>query len=309
MTCILGGRWIYQYWASDKSGVYKGNLLVHKKGTRGIYGIINPNQMNDYMFLDFSDFMQNEHIEKTSIPIIEDNVIYIIGYSSQETTRYFFFKIADNVVQRVPIPDFVQHETINNISNIPQFLVVGIGENLYFITKKDLKIIKVYSQLNFNSNILPYKDGVIIISRVRNAVVYCDKNHHEILFYLPLEYTLDNWYSDDLLMVNKFGGGLILVNLKGETVQNFDNSFFHIMGYEPDKQATLSVMEPHRYELFSFNFQFMDILRTDRPRFSHPYIYDIKSRNIINLPDWAGYGMWINQNFDKEKFEKIINVK
>lgn len=49
----------------------------------------------------------------------------------------------------------------------------------------------------------------------------------------------------------------------------------------------------------------MDILRTDKPKFHEPYIYDMASQNIVKLPDWAGYGKWIHQDFDKNRFEKI----
>lgn len=298
-------RCIYQSWVINKENVYSGTLLVTKKGVRGVYGVINPNKMTDYIFLDLSGAMQKIDIEKISIPIIENEAIYTVGYSSHEMYPYCLIKIEDGVIKKVPIPDPIQHEAINKISNISQFFVVGIEKNLYFINKKDLNITNVYSRFNFNSKILPYKEGVIVLDQETNAVVYCDKHHSEKLFNLPLGDTLDNWYSDDILLVDKFEGGSVLMNLKGEIMQQFDNSFFHILSYEPEKQATLSIMEPHKYGVFNFNFQFMDVLRTDRPQFHRPYIYDIGSQNIINLPDWAGYGIWINQNFDKDKFAKI----
>lgn len=304
ILCVLGAKCFYQFAVVPMRGSYGGTIVVPKKGSPGIYGVINPNQVGEYAFLNLTPLMRKIGVESISLPVVDDGAMYVVCYDGRMQNPYCVVKVKDGVVYKASLPLSVNYGVAMKIVCTPDFLAIRIGDKLYFAAKDDLTV-QDARRLCPGSDIMPYKNGVLSADKETGASAYYDGRTKKFLFALASGWAIDNWYSADKIKIDMPEGDSALVNLEGREICRCDGGFSNILGNEPNKMAVLAVAEPDPYGALNFNFHIMDILRTDAPLFGRPYIYDTDNGNVVALPDWAGYGIWLDQDFSQSDVMKL----
>lgn len=304
MLCVLGARCFYQFAVTSMTEPYGGTIVVPKKGSPGVYGVINPNQVGEYVFLNLTPLMQKTGVRSVSLPAVDGGAMYVVGYDGSMQNPYCVVAMKNGIVYKAPLPLSVNYGVTMKIVCTPDFLAIRIGDELYFVTKDDLTV-QDARHLCPGSDIVPYKNGVLGADKETGAAAYYDGRTKQFVFALAPGWAIDNWYGEGRIKMDVPEGDSVLVNLEGREICRCDGGFSDILGKEPHMMAVLAVAEPEPYGALNFNFHVMDILRTDAPVFGQPYIYDTNSGNVVALPDWAGYGIWLDKGFSKRDVVKL----
>ena len=62
------------------------------------------------------------------------------------------------------------------------------------------------------------------------------------------------------------------------------------------------------FEKFDIRMEWLDIIRTNYPRWGQPFLYDCLYGDIRNLPAWAGYGIWSETEYAPSRKDEIDKV-
>lgn len=305
---ILLGRQIYQEYSANQ--MYSGCIVVKKTiDESGKYVIINPNDVSEQVLLDFRNFqakLGREFIQ----PTFDDGSIYFITRDLKDKKPYNMVKFKEGRLEFLPVKvPYSQKQDICLLS-LKDIFVFAADANVFFISKKDYKMNIAYTLRKEYTNILTYREGTIIISK-NNEVVYLHDDKKEIIFRMPQKYSFQGWFQieENFLVYDNEAGESIIINLTGEKIKVLGSQPYSVLGNQ-DKNTVLLEMLPKGSggaTLLDFEYDWMDLIRSERRYCLYPFTYNIRTRDIKNLNMEVGfhYNCWQSMDFDKGYLEKI----
>lgn len=304
---IVLARYFYQGYTSNQ--IYHGCIVVQKMmGDSGKYLVVNPNNLSESVLLDFSNY-QSKLGRSLAQPTFDDNSIYLIACDLRKKTPYTIIKIMDGTIEILPVELPYSNRQDKSLLSLKDSLVITDDENVFFISKKDYKINTAYTARKEYTNILPYQEGAITISK-NNEVVYLHDDKQEIFFRMPLNYSFQGWFQvgENFLVYDRDAGESVIINLAGEKIKVLGTQPYSVLGN--DQNTVLLKMLPKGgggVTILDFEYDWMDLIRAEHRYCLYPYIYNINTKDIKNLNMEVGFrfNSWQKMNFDKEYLEKI----
>ncbi len=304
-------RNIYQY--QNGINYYFGSVIssTHIMNDN-MYRIINPNNLLDYIELDFNKYGKESN--KNIYSMVWDNGdIYFLSTNdinkiSMEGS-YNILKILNGKAEILPV-EFPHAKTERAyLYGIEEFLILTLGENIYFISKDDYQVNHVYDNRKYDSMVIPYEKGIITISK-NNEIIYLEKGEKNILCSMPEKYTFMGCFKKgkSFLVYDEKEGESIIINLEGMKTDKFGNQPYRVLGNMSDDNIVLEMLpKAGGATPLDFEIDWWDLLRKEHKIVFLPFIYNIKTKNIKNLKleDGFKYSRWENIDFDKSYFTKL----
>lgn len=303
-------RTFYQEYSSKQ--IYHGCIVLKKiMDESEKYIVINPNNIPEFVVLDFRN-CQLKLGKKLGQPIFADNSIYLMAYDLKGKSCTII-KIFDGKMEILPVTLPYSNQRDVRLLLLKNSLVVADDESVFFISKRTYKVNVSYTARKAYTNILPYQQGVITISK-NNEVLYLHDDRQEILFRMPVNYFFEGWFQieENFLVYDKKTKESIIINLSGKKIQRLGNQPYSILGNQ-DKNSVLLEMLPTGSggaTMLDFEYDGMDLLRAEHRYCYQPYIYNINTKDIRNLKmelNGFQFNSWQKLDFDKSYLERLAD--
>lgn len=301
-------RVVYQsFYGISVKEAYKGTIIATKKGGAGRYVLIDPNHMSEWVELDLSAVEEKLGVESLSIPVVERGRVYLAARDRKRGNVDSVIVMHDKEMTQIPLGTAGDATYPVRLVNTEKYVVIGREKEVWFLSKEDFSLSRSEISKAAGSEILPYRDGVILTGEDAGAT-YCSAEKSAFLFTLPQYMKICSWYiPGKILLLGEIGhvSRSAFADLEGNILQKNEDLFWDVLGNEPRGKAVLALMKVDEHEAFNLHFQVLDLLRTDIAQMKRPYIYDLRGQDTINLPEWAEYGIWLQQDFDLKEYESL----
>lgn len=282
-----------------------GSFVIPVKNSTDVFQIVNPNNWDDRILLDFSH--SKSMVNKTVMQcIVVNDAIYALAQDVKDGTIQLV-RFKQNGVQILPI-QFEFYQT-PHIVEVGENLVVATGKYIYIISREN-SVRRIYNNKRIFDTIIPYKDGIISINE-HNKIVFVNQQGINEFGYLPDRYSFQGWwkYGEQILVTDRYSHTSYSVNLQNGYIRKIGSLPRRYLGIEENGSHILLLLmsKSGNQDISDFEAHLIDLLRNEHDTVCNiPYIYSPWTQGIRHIsPEIGEFVYWQYNDFEKIKFARI----
>lgn len=280
--------------------------------------IINPNNLNDRLILDFRKVGQSLSGKICELLISNDKMYFVVEKEAAGLFQYHIYETDDNDIRYLSSTEktYVRHiKLVDAGENIGVFS----GSTAYLISKKYEYNRMVNTYKKENTNILTLNNGMIVQRTgigLNDDIFFLNEHGEKKICAIPKQMELSGWYKYGKSFVINDKNTSFVLALSDDTITNLFPTRCDSLGTTSENLVLLMVYPKDSVSMLLYNvhYSFIDVIRREHIKSYKYFLYDLTNQNVkgidgVKYPYTIKYQNGIYNETRLKKLQKALTNK